>query len=108
MATVASNPWRRVANYMVPTVLFSILFNVPKFWELEVHEYEASKNPESGFNDTADTDSGIENTAVIDFKPTDLRIHPDYSFYYVHLTQLVIKGIVPFGALVFLNLGIYK
>ena len=29
------SPWRRVSAYMVPTVLFSIAFNVPKFFEIK-------------------------------------------------------------------------
>ena len=95
MATVSSGPWRRVAGYMVPTVIFSVVFNVPKFLELEE-------------NWTTWTDSEGNNVTGIDFKPTALRMHPDYSFYYVHLTQLIAKGILPFGALVFLNFGIYK
>jgi hypothetical protein len=91
MATVTSSPWRRVANYMVPTVVFSILFNTPKFLELEHYE-------------NAD---GL-NSTLVDFRLTALRLNQNYSFYYVHLTKLFITGIVPFGALVFLNLGIYR
>ena len=48
------------------------------------------------------------NVTSVDFSPTTLRMNPDYSLYYVHLTHLFIKGILPFGALVFLNLGIYR
>ena len=95
MATVSSGPWRRVAGYMVPTVIFSVLFNVPKFFELE--ENYILWQDEDGFNLTR-----------IEFKPTELRLHPDYSYYYVNLVQLIVKGILPFGALVFLNLGIYR
>ena len=80
---------------MVPTVVFSVLFNLPKFFELE-----------ADWRTWADTETG-QNITVIDFRPTELRLHPDYSFYYVHLIQLIIKGILPFGALVFLNFGIY-
>ena len=29
------SPWRRVSAYMVPTILFSIAFNVPKFFEIK-------------------------------------------------------------------------
>ena len=95
MANVSSGPWKRVSCYMVPTVVFSVLFNLPKFFELE-----------ADWRTWADTETG-QNITVIDFRPTELRLHPDYSFYYVHLIQLIIKGILPFGALVFLNFGIY-
>ncbi len=30
-----NNPWKRVWAYMGPTVLFSVIVNIPKFLELE-------------------------------------------------------------------------
>ena len=94
IATVTSSPWSRVARYLVPTILFSVIFNIPKFFELEVHWH--SELGENG-----------QNFTVVDFVPSKLRLHPAYSFYYVHLSHFIIKGILPFGALVFLNWGIY-
>ena len=76
---------------MVPTTIFSVLFNIPKFWELEV------KVANTNINDT-----------IYDVDATDLRRNPNYSFFYVHLLQFFVKGIIPFGALLFLNLGIYR
>ena len=96
MATVSSGPGKRVALYMVPTVVFSVLFNIPKFFELEAN-WHAVEDIERG-----------RNITVVHFETTSLRKDPNYSFYYVHLTQLIVKGILPFGALVFLNLGIYR
>ena len=29
------NPWRRVMNYIIPVVIFSAIFNIPKFLEIE-------------------------------------------------------------------------
>ena len=80
---------------MIPTIIFSIIFNLPKYWELE-------------FEQRIELNELGENVTHLSLKPTDLRTHPDYSFYYVHLIQLFVKGILPFGALLFLNLGIYK
>lgn len=80
---------------MVPTTIFSILFNLPKFWELE-------------FEQIIEMNEHGENETFLNLRPSDLRINPDYSFYYVHLIQLFVKGILPFGALLFLNIGIYK
>ena len=31
-----TNPWRRVLTYIVPVVVFSALFNIPKFLEVVV------------------------------------------------------------------------
>ena len=75
--------------------MFSIVYNIPKFFELEANWK------------VEETEDG-RNITVVDFETTSLRKDPNYSFYYVHLTQLIIKGIVPFGALVFLNFGIYR
>ena len=33
-----SNSWRRVAGYIVPVVVFSVLFNIPKFFEAKFEE----------------------------------------------------------------------
>ena len=77
---------------MVPTTIFSVLFNIPKFWELEVRVANTT----------------INDTMLYDVDATDLRRNPNYSFFYVHLLQFFVKGIIPFGALLFLNLGIYR
>ena len=77
---------------MVPTTIFSVLFNIPKFWELEVRVANTT----------------INDTIIYDVDATDLRRNPNYSFFYVHLLQFFVKGIIPFGALLFLNLGIYR
>ena len=33
--TQGHNPWRRVMNYIIPVVIFSAIFNIPKFLEIE-------------------------------------------------------------------------
>ena len=43
-ATLGINPWRRVMNYIIPVVVFSIIFNIPKFFEIKIQEYP--DNPE--------------------------------------------------------------
>ena len=99
MAIVSSTSTKRGLQYMVPTTIFSVLFNIPKFWELEVKEEDINEN----FVNTTITN---DTTYVVD--ATVLRRNPIYSFFYVHLLQFFVKGIVPFGALLFLNLGIYR
>ena len=36
----SAKPWRRVMVYTLPVVIFSILFNLPKFFETEFEEVE--------------------------------------------------------------------
>ena len=35
-STVGTTTGRRVASYVVPVVVFSTVFNIPKFWETEL------------------------------------------------------------------------
>ena len=35
-ATQGTNPWRRVMNYIIPVLVFSTIFNIPKFFETKV------------------------------------------------------------------------
>ena len=100
MATIGISTSKRGARYMIPTTVFSILFNLPKFWELEI---KAKDNVDNANNSIADE---TEMNIILD--ATDLRKNPTYSFVYVHLIQFFVKGIIPFGALLVLNLGIYR
>lgn len=33
-----TNPWRRVLSYIIPVVIVSTLFNIPKFFEITIEE----------------------------------------------------------------------
>ena len=98
MATIGISTSKRGARYMVPTTIFSILFNLPKFWELEIKEMDLDNT----------TNNSFANGTQMNLDATDLRKNPTYSFVYVHLIQFFVKGIIPFGALLLLNLGIYR
>ena len=99
MATIGMSTSKRGARYMVPTTIFSILFNLPKFWELEIKEMDNVENTNNSITNGKDM-------TILD--ATDFRKNPIYSFVYVHLIQFFVKGIIPFGALLVLNLGIYR
>ena len=87
-----ASPWRRVLAYMVPTVVFAVLFNLPKNFEL---------HPE----DVPDEEG---NGTHVEYRATAMRLHPDYVLYYQNILRFFVTGILPFGALLCLNLGIYK
>ena len=47
----AGKPWRRVMTYVCPAVLFAVLVNLPKFFEVEfvpIVEEQTLYNPETG------------------------------------------------------------
>ena len=80
---------RRLFKYLIPVIVFSVLFNIPKFLEAElIYDGNGSGFPELGV--------------------TSLRLHKDYVIYYNHLARLLILGVIPFILLVFFNTKIYK
>ena len=108
-----SSPWRRVALYMVPTVAFSILFNIPKFFEFSseyvIHQVEVPVEAAAAADDLANNNlTQTANVTKVELRMTDLRTDSNYSFYYVHLARLFVTGIIPISALIYLNSGIYK
>ena len=83
-------------KYMFPVMLFSFLFNLPKFFEISVVDFSYF-NPET--NQTEDD---------VKLKPTDLRLDENYVFYYVNITRFVVSGLFPLIALTILHLAIYR
>ena len=86
---------RCVANYVVPVFVFSVVFNIPKFFEVEF-----IVNP---LNDT-ETGSVINQTLA---SPTELRLAKYYVLFYVNGARLLVQGIIPFILLSFFNYRIY-
>jgi hypothetical protein len=91
---------RRVAKYVFPVVFFSILFNVPKFFEAEIawHSHEE--------RDEATGTTTNVSWPVLDV--SDLRMNPDYATYYNNWARLAVLGIIPVAMLIFFNTKIYQ
>eukprot|EP00095_Tigriopus_kingsejongensis_P000415 maker-scaffold19_size710362-snap-gene-6.13 protein:Tk00415 transcript:maker-scaffold19_size710362-snap-gene-6.13-mRNA-1 annotation:"AGAP001862-PA" len=83
---------RRVLKYVVPVSLFSVLCNIPKFFEAQI-QWE---------NDP------ITNVTQPMLRVSDLRMNEAYITYYNHYFRLLFLGIIPFGLLVFFNTKIYQ
>ena len=83
-------------KYMLPVMLFSIVFNLPKFFEIRMDETEFFNNQ--------------TNTTHIEFKlnPTELRLDDNYVFYYVNIARFVVSGLIPLITLTFLHMAIYR
>ena len=88
--------------YMVPVVLFSALFNIPKFFEFRVIEEKLQ------FHDPISNLTMKSNVARVGFQPTDLRLDEDYVFYYLNMGRLIVIGLFPFLSLSLLNGAIYR
>ena len=77
-------------------MLFSVLFNLPKFFEINLEEYE--------YYDTYINDTNSD----LRLKPTDLRLDDNYVFYYVNLARFLVCGLFPLITLTCLHIAIYR
>jgi len=111
--------------YILPIVLFSVVYNLPKFLELHVitlyktgagpsnltvtngslplqgdraHPYQTSE--ENIYNGSLEVFEKIE--------PTPLRLNPLYIKVYLIYMNFIIHGIIPFITLILMNISIYK
>ncbi len=103
---------RRVLKYVIPVLSFSVVFNIPKFFEAEI-EYVPDVPPESyDYYDGSgihNSSSKVDDAALVpSLAVSDLRRNPDYAFYYNNWARLVVLGIMPFAMLVFFNTKIYQ
>ena len=81
-------------TYILPTMILSILLNIPKFLEAkhEMMEYQDENNV---------------SQEILIYNVTRLRVNPDYMYYYIHWTRLLCTGIIPFSYLSYMNILIY-
>ena len=80
----------------MPNLIFSILFNLPKFFEFDMQE-TMELNSENNVTLTK-----------IKLLPTKLRLNDNYVFYYVNLSRLLVSGLIPLVSLAILNFFIYR
>jgi len=76
-------------TYLLPILLFAVLFNITKFFESKVVYYTE------------------DNVTSLYLDVTQLRLNNHYVTWYVNWARLCVLGILPFGAITFLNTKIY-
>lgn len=100
-------------TFIIPVNLISILYNVPKFFELTVTEVvtvalangtiipinETLLNDTNLFNDNSS--NTIQTTLML--RPTDLRTNPIYIRVYILWMNLIVNIVGPFIVLATLN-----
>lgn len=96
VASAVGSDWKIALKSTVPVIVFSVIFNLPKFFEWDIEESTWS-NPETNLTELK-----------IRILPTDLRLNDDYVYYYVYWLRFLVTGLVPLVSLAFLNLAIYK
>lgn len=60
--------WKIVMMYMIPIMIFSAVFNIPKFFEFRVTEEKLSRL------DPVTNHTIVLNETRVGFQPTDLRL----------------------------------
>jgi len=116
-ATVC-HPFYKVAHgwrsklYIIPIVLFSILYNIPHFFELRVRESNSTAsitNEERNLLLDTETETILmTKKSEYHIEPTALRIHNYYVNIYLIYTNIIVNGLVPFILLLGLNVAIYR
>ena len=96
--------------YIIPIVCFSIIFNIPHFfeWEIVQNYSESTKNipQNSSFSNSSFTQFGQEK--LFHTEPTNFRKNESYyQIYWVGLT-ICFRGIIPYFALIILNIMVAK
>ena len=101
---------RRLLLYILPVITFSVVYNIPKFFDLKI--VEIPKDSEDASNCSESTSNGTfqfhcENTTQFDMQPTNLRNNPAYILWYINVSNLVVTSIIPFLLLTYFNYKIY-
>lgn len=81
----------RARLYVIVIIIFSICYNVPRFFEVQLEEYQ---DEEFGF--------------IYCIKATDLRANLTYINVYIHWLYLVFIYFIPFSGLMLFNAMIYR
>ena len=98
--TQGTNPWKKmIISYALPVVVFSLLFSMPKFFEVKMGGYS-----QNIYQDNILT--GTRNISIA--VPSDLRKNKVYVIAWINVAKLIVHGIIPFVSLTILNYGIYS
>nr|CAD7581253.1 unnamed protein product [Timema californicum] len=83
----------RARFYVIIIIVFSTLYNLPRFWDIVVLE--------RGFDENY-------NTTIYFVQPSPLRLNPTYIKVYIHWLYLVFMYFLPFSCLALFNTAIYR
>ncbi|KAG7168255.1 FMRFamide receptor-like [Homarus americanus] len=80
----------RAKVYVISVALFSILYNIPRFWEVSNKE------------------CNVDGETFVIVVPSALRLNPYYIEIYIMWVYLIVMYLVPFLSLMIFNFFIYK
>ena len=97
--TQGTNPWKKMSiSYVLPVVVVSSLFSIPKFFEVKMVAYTQNIYQNNIL-------TGTRNISIA--VPSDLRKNKVYVIAWVNIAKLIVHGIIPFVSLTILNYRIY-
>ena len=109
--------------YGLPLITFAVLFNFSRFYEITVLHLACPRskiadNPSLNMSYCINLDNanyGInlstKNETAVEFyrvTSTELRDNPYYIKFYITYSNFLIHAVIPFAALITLNIHIYK
>ena len=103
-ARETANKCRRLVSYVAPVFIISIIYNLPKFFELKLLE-ECQTCEEKFGNETS---LKKHHTNAYSIHPTDLRKNNYYILWYVNISNLIVTSVVPGILLIIFNYKIYS
>lgn len=121
-------------TFVIPVIIFTLVYNVPKFFELSI-EYEpteegvferfVSANHPNATDDALFNDANVSaslresfidgfdwnnytGSYQVNLKPTELRLDRIYIRVYILWMNLILQILGPFLVLIVLNIRVYK
>jgi len=106
---------RRVFYYVFPVISFSIILNLPKFFETRIVFNEVSDNQKYNFSSLffsnvttlEDIKMTLHPTQRITYEMTELRDNPDYIRFYINWCRLLLTCVLPLLSLIYFNYKIF-
>lgn len=82
----------RARLYVIIVIIFSVLYNITRFWEVDVRECKHN----------------LYDVSIYRVYPSGLRNNDYYIKIYIHWMYLIFMYFIPFGFLSVLNTAIYR
>ena len=100
------NACYRLSVYILPVISFSMVYNIPKFFDLKVISID------SDCTNTTVIENGTFvshcNSTEYHRVPTQMRKNDHYILWYINISNLVVTAIIPLLLLSYFNLNIYR
>ena len=103
--------WRTALKYTIPNILFSVVYNLPKFFEFEMQEYRELnfETRNMTMQELVDLNFDINMTKIkANISPTKLRLDENYVYFYVNLSRFLVSVLIPLVMLAILNFFICR